>query len=519
MPPRKQRPASEPALPADAVVIQPQPGPQTTFFRTPADIAIYGGAAGGGKSWSLLVEPLRHISNPRFGATIFRREYTQVFNEGGLWDEAMQIYPTLGAKSNQTTGTFTFQDPATGKPTGASVSFGHLQHEKDILKYQGSQIPLVGFDELTHFTARQFWYLVTRNRSTCGVRPYVRAATNPDPDSWVAEFIAWWIDQDEFLADGVTPNPGYGFPIAERAGKLRYMLREGDTFYWGNTAEEALAALLAAHPYAEQTIDQVKSVTFIPARLEDNRVLMEKDPGYKGNLMMQDAVTRAQLLGGNWKARLTAGILFQRGWVELVPLSPIGPQRIRYWDRAATPPSKDNPDPDWTVGTLLTITPAGLVFVEDVVRLRGTPGEVQSTVKATAQADEARYPGHIVGIEVDPGSAGKAEAAAYATLLAGFNVRFFRPTTKKEIRFGPFSAQAEAGNVRVVKGAWNSEWFSELEAFPKGDHDDQVDSVSGAYNALVGVIGAVPDEIPDVGPGDFFDDEGNPLPVYDDYDY
>lgn len=441
-----------------------------------------------------------------------------MFNEGGLWDEAMQIYPTLGAKSNQTTGTFSFPHPTKRGEYGMSVSFGHLQHEKDILKYQGSQIPLVAFDELTHFTKRQFWYLVTRNRSTSGVRPYVRAATNPDPDSWVAEFIAWWIDQNEFLADGVTPNPSYGFPIPERAGKLRYMLREGDTFYWGNTAQEALDALLDVHPYAEQTVDQVKSVTFIPAKLEDNKVLMEKNPEYKGNLMMQDAVTRAQLLGGNWKARLTAGILFQRAWVELVDAAPIGPQRIRYWDRAATPATDQNPDPDWTVGTLLTRASSGLFFVEDVVRLRGTPGEVERTIKATAEADEQRYPGHVVGIEQDPGSAGKAEAAAYATLLAGFNVRFFRPTTKKAVRFAPFSAQAEAGNIRVVKGAWNADWFSELEAFPKGDHDDQADAVSGAFNALVGTAG--PDPIPDVGPADYFDAQGNRLPAaeIDDYD-
>lgn len=402
------------------------------------------------------------------------------------------------------------------------MSFGHLQHEKDILKYQGSQIPLVGFDELTHFTARQFWYLVTRNRSTCGVRPYVRAATNPDPDSWVADFIAWWIDQDEFLADGVTPNPTYGLPIPERAGKVRHMLREGETFYWGDSAQEALDALLAVHPYAEQAIEHVKSVTFIPARLEDNKVLMEKDPGYKGNLMMQDAVTRAQLLGGNWKMRLTAGILFQRGWVKLVDAAPIEPQRIRYWDRAATPPTDKNPDPDWTRGTLLTITPAGLVFVEDVIGLRGTPGEVEAVILATAQADEARYPGHIIGIEQDPGSAGKSEAFTYSRLLAGFNVRFFRPTTKKEIRFGPFSAQAQAGNVRVVKGVWNAEWFSELEAFPKGNHDDQVDSVGGGYNALMGSAPVTDNALPDISPGDLFEEQGNRLPDYelpDGYDY
>ncbi|MDO4264546.1 MAG: phage terminase large subunit [Deinococcus sp.] len=165
--------------------------------------------------------------------------------------------------------------------------------------------------------------------------------------------------------------------------------------------------------------------------------------------------------------------------------APIEARRIRYWDRAAPAPSPDNTDPDWTRGTLLSLTVDGLIWVEDVVSLRGSPGEVESAILATAEADWARYPGIITGIEQDPGSAGKSEVHSYVKKLARFNPRAYRPTGDKVVRFKPFSAQAEQGNVRVVKGAWNAEWFSELEAFPKkGVHDDQVDSVSGAYNAL-----------------------------------
>jgi hypothetical protein len=75
-----------------------------------------------------------------------------------------------------------------------------------VYDWQGAQIPLICFDELTHFRAHQFFYMVSRNRSTCGVRPYIRATCNPDADSWVANFLAWWID------------PETGFPIPERAG-------------------------------------------------------------------------------------------------------------------------------------------------------------------------------------------------------------------------------------------------------------------------------------------------------------
>ena len=187
--------------------LAPQPGPQAAFLASPADIAIYGGAAGGGKTWALLMEPLRHVRNPGFGAVIFRRTTVQVRNEGGLWDESEGLYSRFGAEGFRSQLEWRF-------PSGASVRFGHLEHDKTVYDWQGAQVPLIGFDELTHFSARQFWYLVSRNRSTCGVRPYIRATCNPDADSWVASFIAWWLDE-------VT-----GLPVP-RAGRAAALVRAG----------------------------------------------------------------------------------------------------------------------------------------------------------------------------------------------------------------------------------------------------------------------------------------------------
>jgi hypothetical protein len=154
--------------------IGPQPGPQTQFLSTSADIAIYGGAAGGGKTFAELLEPLRHIGNKDFGAVIFRRTTPQITNEGALWDESGKLYPMLGAKPNQNELFWRF-------PSGATVSFAHLEHDKTVLNWQGSQIPLICFDELTHFTQKQFWYMVSRNRSMCGVRPYIGAPATRTP--------------------------------------------------------------------------------------------------------------------------------------------------------------------------------------------------------------------------------------------------------------------------------------------------------------------------------------------------
>jgi hypothetical protein len=94
--------------------------------------------------------------------------------------------------------------------------FDYISRDGDVKKWQGSQICFIGFDELTHFSKYQFFYMLSRNRSICGVKPYIRATTNPESDSWVAEFISWWIDQDT------------GYPIKERSGKKRYFIRIGD---------------------------------------------------------------------------------------------------------------------------------------------------------------------------------------------------------------------------------------------------------------------------------------------------
>jgi hypothetical protein len=193
-----------------ALKIEPQPGPQTEFLSTPADIAIYGGAAGGGKSFGLLLEPLRHHDNSKFGGVVFRATSVQVRNEGGLWDESMAIYPLFQAKPRESTLEWSF-------PSGMRMKFSHLEYDKDVLNWQGSQIPFIAFDELTHFSQRMFFYMLSRNRSASGVPGYIRATTNPDPKSWVRTFIDWWIGKD-------------GYAIPERSGVIRWFIRRDDAF-------------------------------------------------------------------------------------------------------------------------------------------------------------------------------------------------------------------------------------------------------------------------------------------------
>lgn len=442
-------------------IIRPQPGPQERFLASSADIAIYGGAAGGGKTFGLLLEPVRHTDNPGFGGVIFRRTTVQVRNEGGLWDESEELYPLLGAEPIQHTLDWKF-------PSGANIGFAHLEHDKTVLNYQGAQMPFIGFDELTHFSQKQFWYMVSRNRSMCGVRPYIRATCNPDADSWVAKFIAWWIDQDT------------GYAIPERSGVIRWMVRVGETIVWADSPDELAHHTMIDEAGAEVPIPP-KSVTFIAAKLTDNKALMAADPSYQANLLALPRVERERLLGGNWKIRAAAGLLFKRSWCQVVDAPPADLRIVRGWDLAGTPKTDDN-DPDWTAGTKIGVSRStGRYIVLDHVRERDTPHKIEALINNTASQDGKSVE---ISLPQDPGQAGKAQVQTLIKMLSGYTARATPESGDKQTRFGPFSAQAEAGNVDVLRGPWNEEWFMQLEAFPEAAHDDDADSTSRAFNAV-----------------------------------
>lgn len=438
----------------------PQEGPQTAFLATRADIAIYGGAAGGGKSYALLLEPLRHYHNKKFGGVIFRRTTVQIRNEGGLWDESMELYSHFKGRAREQNLEWIF-------PSGMRMKFAHLEHDKTVYDWQGAQVPFMGFDELTHFTEAQFWYMLSRNRSTSGVPAYIRATTNPDVDSWVRRLIDWWVDKD-------------GFPIKERSGILRWFIRQDDNLIWGDTREELL------EKYGKEC--EPKSLTFIASSLQDNQILMAKDPGYKANLMALARVQRLRLLSGNWNVKPSAGLIFRREWFPMVDSIPAGWNRIiRAWDRAATLPSEVNPNPDWTRGLKLYKYPDGSWLIADMRSDRNTPQKIETLVKTTAQHDTNYC--EIV-IEQEPGASGVADKDNYVRLLSGYRVRVQKATTDKLTRALPVSSQCEHGNMKVLRGTWNEDFFKEIENFPsekEGEiHDDQVDTLSMAFNEMSG---------------------------------
>lgn len=449
------------------IVLRPQKGKQEQFLACKADICLYGGAAGGGKTFGLLLSAIRHVKVRRFTCAIFRRVHSHIVLPGGLWDASNEIFPHFNGLSHVTTRRWQFFErpvsnagrPAIDNTPLGCIDFKSMKDEKDKLNFQGSEICLLCFDELTHFTETQFWYMFSRARSTCGIVPYIRATCNPQSEGFVRDLVDWWIDED-------------GFPIEERSGVIRYMIRVNGEIKFFDTLEEV----------PEQRRAMARTFTFINSSVYDNQVLMDKDPNYIANLESLPAYDRAQLLQGNWNVRIEAGMYFRAHWfmvIDELPAPLYYMSSCRYWDRAATTP-KDGIDPDYTVG-LKMARYRDNYYVLDMVRIRETPMQVLEAIKRTASQDGV---GCQIGLEQEAGASGIADCEYIRFNLMGYNVKVCKAEKSKEWRAKPVSAASEQGRVYVMRAAWNKEFFSELQAFPLGAHDDQVDAFSGAFNVL-----------------------------------
>lgn len=409
---------------------------------------------------------LRYKNVPGFGCTIFRKNFNQIFAQGGLWDESMQIYQDVkGACPKFARGQWLFCNDK-GEVL-SKVTFAHIEKDEDVHKWQGSQICELGFDELTHFTEKTFFYMLSRNRSACGVEPFVRATCNPDANSWVAKFIEWWIDQDT------------GYPIPERSGKIRWFIRRDEVLYWANTRQELWKQF---NLKTDEEKSEPRSVTFIMSKLSDNKELMKVNPGYLANLKALSQIERERLLYGNWKIKAAAGLYFKRSQLgdilETVPADVI--QWVRCWDLAATE-KDDKGDPAYTAGVLMGKRKNGRYVVADVVNKQMSASDVRKTIKLTAQSDRAAYKRVRVRLPQDPGQAGKEQAESYIKFLSGFDVTTVAESGTKEARAEPMAAQWQAGNFDIVFGQWNEEYLLQLENFPDGKFKDMVDASANAF--------------------------------------
>jgi predicted phage terminase large subunit-like protein len=376
--------------------------------------ALYGGAAGGGKSDALLMAALQYVDVPGYSALLLRRTFKALTLPEALLDRSRHW---LTGRA-----TWTAESNCWIFPSGAKLTFGYLEADKDVEQYQSAAFQFIGFDELTQFTEYQYRYMHSRARRLrdFDVPIRIRGASNPGGigHEWVRQ---------RFIVEGSTHNR-----------------------------------------------------PFIPATLTDNPYLDQDS--YIKSLNNLDPVTRERLLNGDWSTR-ESGSKFHREWFEVIDVAPNILRKVRFWDMAATEP-KPGKDPDWTAGCLMGISEHRTLYILDMRRLRGTPQANEALVRQTAEVDGKEV---AIRMEQEPGSSGVNSIDHYRRqVLMGWDFRGIPSTGSKELRANPLSSQAEAGNVKLLRGRWINDFFDEMELFPIGSHDDQVDATSGAFHELVG---------------------------------
>lgn len=407
-------------------------------------------------------------------AAYFRRTQADLKKPKNLWDQSRALYPHARGVRNEVSLEWHF-------PSGAWTKFGHLQHDSDVYDHQGAEYPLICFDEATHFSNTQFWYLLSRNRAPVelGVRPYVRMTCNPDPDSFLADMVTWWIDEE-------------GFAIRERSGVIRWFIRDEDTdeLHWGGSPNELREKY--AKQFKRRPNLRPKSFTFIPALLDDNPSLGDD---YRADLEQQPLVERMRLIHGNWRVRPVAGTFWKDAWIiDVDDMAPKTARRVRYWDLAGSKRKRA----DFTAGvrSALHVDEGDELFtIEHVVNAKLTHGEVKANIASCAIDDG---PEVEIWVEEEKGAAGQIlvnelrdwlqktipNGSLYTVLPSPVGNQDKRVRAKPVGAFAELSARAGKPAFRLVRSVNSKATRFQLLSFPEGANDDVVDGVVGGWHAL-----------------------------------
>ena len=457
---------------------------------TEVNVIFYGGAAGGGKSYALLMDSLKYIHDPKYRAVYFRQNTTQL--EESLWPEAIELFtPFLTHQTGPLKGKYLSGARIREKghriifPSGATLKFSYLELDKHKKTYQGAQYTGIYFDEGTQFEFELFNYLRTRTRSASDFPSFVRVSCNPDPFSWIKSWIDPFLDQD-------------GYPILELSGKIRYFIFFDGQFFSSWDREQ----LLKNFPGKK-----TRSYTFIPSKLTDNKKLLEKNPDYDADLDANTKAEKAALLDGCWNYQLNEGSYFNRDWLIKADRVPERAVPARAWDKASSVPSDTNKYPDYTATVKMYKDTDGLYYLvgdclpeiqdetEIANRFRKLPGERDALITKQAKEDGVEC---TVVFSKDPGQAGDSEFQQSAKKLIeiGMVVRPDpMPSNKTKVtRFSPFSSACQNGLMRIVPSTWKNQaslehFLKELETFngePSSARrkDDLADSVASVFNFL-----------------------------------
>lgn len=485
---------------------------QRMASTSPARWVVMGGGAGGGKSHWLMYEAGKLTKLPHARALrmlALRTKKDDLTKGGGLWDRAKQVLPIFDAAFRETDLEVEFEAASGAVEDRHKLEFHYLTPD-NVADYDGTEFDLIEFDELQHFDFDAVHKLVgARLRSSVsGVRPRVRATCNPKAGSKLAAFLAWWIGPD-------------GYVIPERSGVVRWFARDhdSDAWRWFDTLEEARAA---GHPLAQ-------SCTFVLALVEENAAL---GVDYQQGLASLSRAERLRLRGeidpktgksrgGNWHAAEGDGSFLDASKIRFVESAAEIPTlaagtadevvaSVRFWDLAASEPSEEKRDPDWTQGVRLHLMRSGAVYVDDLSSIREGPAGVLALASGVARIDG---PSVIVGTWQDTGGAGKTAAEVFRAhvretgsivmLADSFgavgsdddNARGRESSAAKRAFAAAWVPILERGQFFMRRAPWNAVAVEQINRFPRARKDDIVDAISGAIQVAASLRGSLVTEV------------------------
>lgn len=441
---------------SNVITFQSQRGKQTDFMESDADIVIYGGAAGGGKTFGIILCPTYFFHLDGVNGAIFRREFTDLVKPGAIWGEAKKVYNQLGFKENNARMQYQF------KPN-SYLKFSGLQYDNSVYSWQGAQLDFLAFDELTHFSSFQFWYLVARMRSVSGkIKPYCRASCNPEP-GWVYDLLKWWIDDA-------------GFPIPERSGVIRWFYRIGDEMRWFDSEEEARIDI-KRH---DLKLHQPLSLTFIPATLNDNQILLKNNPGYYAALSQLPEDERSKLLDGCWLYRPQGKLFKARDFNHFV----INPRDVDFRIVTVDTAASEKTSADYTVMQIWSRS-ENRIFLESQTRGRFDYNTQLNLLLNICNTQNIQY---IILEEASTGVVLTQHMRNKVTIP----MLTIKRTKSKYNRGYLTQGYVESGYVYLNPGAdYFNDFISEISAFSPENknkynvHDDQVDCMMDAIEQLL----------------------------------
>ena len=316
-----------------------QKGFQKRFFTCQSDIAIGGGSMGAGKTFALIMCVMKHIWDPHYRGAIFRKRRSHIFSSGGLWEEAVKqaAFARVPIKTNLHEMRITY-------PSGATLQFYHTYHNQRELeeKLQGCQLTTIFIDEASQIDYRAFRFMLGRLRSSSKIQPYVRLTTNPT-GGWVKEFVKVFLDEEEY-------------PDLKKCEQKKYLYFIDDVPILRDTKQE----IIDEFGIDEMQMKDVKTFQFIPGTVNENKALLQNNPGYLGYLNQLSDYEKNRYLYGCWAERPKDG-LFKEGDFSIYTMLPKKVDRAFVVGDTALKAGKNN---DYSVFSCWVTSGNGLYLVD-----------------------------------------------------------------------------------------------------------------------------------------------------------